>query len=114
MSNKKKTNETPVLTPTELIENPPGAEPQEPQPPWFARKAEDWELEDKQLPWQQYRCRNCNGETWSRLPEKHDLCEDCGYLLRREMAELEVGQIRGRGGRLLNPFAGMPIPVKTR
>jgi hypothetical protein len=99
---------TPVLTTTETIENPV------PAPTWYARKAEDWEIEDQALPWQQYRCRNCNGETWGRDPLKHDLCEDCGYLLRREMAEYEVEQVKQRSVRLLNPFAGMPIPVKTR
>jgi len=111
---KKKNNQEPeVVVPTETIENPAPPEPA-PQPPWYARKAEDFNIEDPALPWQQFRCRNCNGETWGRMPEKHDLCEDCGYLLRMEMAEMEVGQIRQRSTRILNPFAGMPIPVKTR
>jgi hypothetical protein len=106
---KKKKEETPVLTTTESVENP---EPV--QLPWYARKAEDWEIEDKAQPWQQFRCRNCNGETWGREPDKHDLCEDCGYLLRREMAEFEVSQVKQRSVRILNPFGGMPIPVKQR
>jgi len=111
MANKrKKESEEPEPTPTETVENP--APPSGPQ--WYARKAEDWELEDKALPWQQFRCRGCNGETWGRDPLKHDVCEDCGYLLRRELAELEAGQIKQRSVRLLNPFAGMPIPIKTR
>jgi hypothetical protein len=85
-----------------------------PDPPWYARKAEDYQQEDPSLPWQKFRCRNCNGETWGRMPDKHDICEDCGYRLRVEIAENEVGQIRQRQTRLMNPFASLPIPVKTR
>jgi hypothetical protein len=110
---KKKNNDATVAVPTEVMENPVAPDPVN-QPAWYARKAEDWELEDQALPWQEFRCRECNGETWGRLPEKHDVCEDCGYLLRREMAELEVGQIRQRSVRLMNPFASLPIPVKQR
>jgi hypothetical protein len=113
MANKRKKDveETPVLAPTESIENPA---PAPEGPAWYSRKAEDYQQEDPALPWQRFRCRNCNGETWGRMPDKHDICEDCGYRLRVEIAENEVGQIRQRQTRLMNPFASLPIPVKTR
>jgi len=112
MGNKRKKESEETPTPVETVAPPAPPEPSGPQ--WYARKAEDWEMEDKTLPWQQFRCRGCNGETWGRDPVKHDICEDCGYLLRRELAELEVAQVKQRSVRLLNPFAGFPIPVKTR
>ncbi len=76
-------------------------------PPPGAIKAEDWQCEPKDLPWQNdVRCRECNKPMWVRQPERHDVCEDCGWLLREQIQELHNAQRTVLSERFVNPFMG--------
>ena len=77
------------------------------------RRAEDWNNEPTELPWQQPRCRNCNNFMWTRQPERHDICEECGYILRDQMQMNETVKTRQRTDVILNPFAGGPFSGQT-
>ena len=103
---RKKVDDTPIF-----VDEPDQYEGQDVpvpivEPPFDSRKAEDWEREDVTLPWQQSRCRGCNNPTWTREPAQHDLCEECGYLLRDQMQELAGKQRAQRMDRFVNPFEG--------
>lgn len=82
---------------------------QPPQPPLDARKAEDWQAEPNELPWQQVRCRECNTFMWVRQPERHDLCEECGWTLREQIQQMYGEQRAQLADRFVNPFMGNDI-----
>ena len=76
-------------------------------PPIGAPKAEDWQSEPKDLPWQNdVRCRECNKPMWVRQPEKHDICEECGWLLREQIQDMHTQQRHHVSDRFVNPFMG--------
>jgi hypothetical protein len=81
----------------------------DPETGYHVEKVEDWQREPAELPWQIFNCRNCNGLVTSRIPAKHDICELCGYLIRTELAEMEVKAMRRRADVYINPFAGPEI-----
>ena len=74
-----------------------------------SRKAEDWQREDASLPWQRPRCRECNYPMYTREPQKHDLCEECGYLIRDQMQQLGNQQMAQRSTQFVNPFSNDPF-----
>lgn len=83
------------------------------EPPNDARKAEDWDREDRSLPWQTPRCRECNYPMWTREPAKHDTCEECGWLIRDQL-QTQATQLRQqRSDRLINPFSGSILGGQT-
>jgi hypothetical protein len=102
---RKKRDADPVVAESELYDGQDAPAPIV-EPPPDTRKAEDWDREDVTLPWQQARCRGCNNPMWTREPAQHDLCEECGYLLRDQMQDLATKQRAQRMDRFVNPFEG--------
>lgn len=99
---------------TELQAEPePAPYPYPIEAPESSRKAEDWELEPPDALWQQPRCRNCGQPMWTRQPEKHDICEECGYLMRDQQQTYERQQRQHHADRIVNPFDGGPFAGLT-
>lgn len=104
MSKKKDESVTPQQ-PFPILEEP-SIVLVEPSPSHDSIKCEDWQQEPPERPWQTVRCRECNTQMWTRMPEFHDICEMCGYNIRQQIHDIEQQHIQGRGDRLLNPFDG--------
>lgn len=90
--------------------NPELAQPLAPEPapladpPSHYRKAIDWQLDSPDLPWQIVRCRECNGDMYSRNPEKRDVCEECMWLMADKLQDLAKHQVKQLENRVVNPF----------
>lgn len=89
----------------------------QPEPLWQPahddRKAEDWQSEPKDLPWQHVRCRECNTPMYVRQPHLHDLCEECGWMLREQIQQMHKQQRVQATNRFVNPFMGSDMWGQT-